>query len=160
MPLATIVRLNLAIRSIPITPGGSRMRALFFVSSILLSILTLYSCILRLFFVYFILAVPMNECLGKYSCLSSPLSVAILSNMCCLLCPGIDFVLVGECFGPKIMLIALTKYWKQYSTEIRDKRTFLAAGTIGSLVQLCLRLTEGRTVRDYISRMPEVNYPI
>ena len=88
--------------------------------------------------------------------MSSIYSVAILSNTCFLLSPGIDFVLIKECFWTKkirIIIITFTKYWKQYSTEIRDKRTFLTAGTIGSRFQLSLRWTEGRTVRDYTSRM-------
>ena len=29
---------------------------------------------------YFILAVPMRECLGKYSCMSSPFPIAILNG--------------------------------------------------------------------------------
>ena len=31
-------------------------------------------------FSYFILAVPMHECLGKHSCLSSPFPIAILNG--------------------------------------------------------------------------------
>ena len=98
-----------------------------------------------------------------YSCMSSPFSVAILSNTCFFLSPGIDFVLVGKCSLTKkrvIIIIALTKYWKQYSTEIRDKRTFLTVGTIGRRVQLSLSWTGWRSVRDYILRLPQVNYPI
>ena len=31
---------------------------------------------------YFILAVPMRECLGKHSCMSSPFPIAILNGTC------------------------------------------------------------------------------
>ena len=53
----------------------------FFVPTLLLSILTslfLPSSSVSLF--YFILAVPMRECLGKRSCMSSSFPIAILNG--------------------------------------------------------------------------------
>ena len=39
-----------------------------------------YTSFVSLF--YFVLAVPMLECLGKHSCLSSPFPIAILNGTC------------------------------------------------------------------------------
>ena len=47
---------------------------------------------------YFILAVPMCDCLGRHQCVNSPFYIAILNGTCFLRSPGIDFVLVGECY--------------------------------------------------------------
>ena len=51
---------------------------LFFVPALLLSILThLFLPSSSVSLCYFILAVPMRECLGKHSCMSSPFPIAI-----------------------------------------------------------------------------------
>ena len=50
---------------------------LFFVPA-LLSVLTPFFVCLS----YFVLAVPMRECLGKHSCMSSPFPIAILNDTC------------------------------------------------------------------------------
>ena len=49
----------------------------------------------------FIPAVPMHKCFGKLSHMNSNFSTAILNGPCCLLVPGSDFVLVGECHYTK-----------------------------------------------------------
>ena len=46
----------------------------------------------------FILIVPMRKCLGKHSCMNSTFSMAILNETCFLCFPGVDFVLVGNCY--------------------------------------------------------------
>ena len=59
------------------------MSRFFFVLALLLSILTplfLPSSFVSLS--YFVLAVPMRECLGKHSCMSSPFPIAILNGNC------------------------------------------------------------------------------
>ena len=54
---------------------------LLFVRTVLFSILTLFFCpSSSVSLSYFILAVPMRECLGKHSCMSSPFHVAILNG--------------------------------------------------------------------------------
>ena len=54
---------------------------LLFVPTVLFSILTpLYCVFLSVSLSYFILAVPMRECLGKHSCTSSPFPIAILNG--------------------------------------------------------------------------------
>ena len=60
-----------------------RQDIFFFVPALLLSILTpdfLPSSSVSLS--YFVLAVPMRECLGKHSCMSSPFPIAILNGTC------------------------------------------------------------------------------
>ena len=57
-----------------------RLDFFFFVSPSLLSILTsLFLLSFSVSLSYFILAVPMRECLGKHSFMSSPFSIAILN---------------------------------------------------------------------------------
>ena len=52
---------------------------LLFVPAVLFSILTpLYCVSSSVSLSYFILAVPLRECLGKHSCMSSPFPIAIL----------------------------------------------------------------------------------
>ena len=54
---------------------------LLFVPALLLSILTpLFSPSSSVSLSYFVLAVPMRECLGKHSCVSSPYPMAILNG--------------------------------------------------------------------------------
>ena len=54
-----------------------------FVSALLLSILTrLFVPSSSVSFSYFVLAIPMRECFGKYSCMSSPFPMAILNGTC------------------------------------------------------------------------------
>ena len=53
---------------------------LLFVPGLLFSILTLHLSSVCLHLSYFILAVPMRECLGKHSCMSSPFSIALLNG--------------------------------------------------------------------------------
>ena len=54
---------------------------LLFVPILLLSILTpLFLPSLSVSLSYFVLAVPMRECLGKHSCMSSPYPIAILNG--------------------------------------------------------------------------------
>ena len=64
--------------------GSDRPPGLFFMPALLLSILTsLFP--LRCSSVslsYFIIAVPMRECLGKHSCTSSTFPLAILNGTC------------------------------------------------------------------------------
>ena len=58
-------------------PSGRR----FFVPALLLSILTpLFLSSSSVPLSYFILAVPIPECLGKHTCMSSPFSIAILNG--------------------------------------------------------------------------------
>ena len=58
-------------------PSGLR----FFVPALLLSTLTpLFLSSSSVFLSYFILAVHIRECLGKYSCMSSPFPIAILNG--------------------------------------------------------------------------------
>ena len=79
---------------------------IFFVSALLLSILTpffLPSSSVSLS--YFVLAVPMSECLGKQSCMRSPFPIAILN---------------GTCFFPTVQLQVHTVYSKR---KIRNLRT-------------------------------------
>ena len=53
---------------------------LFFVPALILSIVTpLFLTSLSVSLSYFILAVPMSECLGRHSCMSFPFPVAILT---------------------------------------------------------------------------------
>ena len=52
---------------------------LFFVPALLLSTLTPLFLSSSVSLSYFILAVPMRECLGKHSCMSSPFPIAILN---------------------------------------------------------------------------------
>ena len=53
----------------------------FFLARLLLSILTpLFLPSLSVFSSYFILAIPMRQCLGKHSCMSSPFPIAILKG--------------------------------------------------------------------------------
>ena len=60
-----------------VTPSG----LIFFVTALLLSILTpLFLPSSSVFLSYFILAVPMRECLGKHLCTSSPFPIAILNG--------------------------------------------------------------------------------
>ena len=62
--------------------GCNRQSGLFlFVPAVLFSILTLLFCpSSSVSLSYFILAVPMRECLGKHSCMSSPFPIAILNG--------------------------------------------------------------------------------
>ena len=54
---------------------------LLFVTAVLFSILTPLFCVSSsVSLSYFILAVPMRECLGKHSCMSSPFPIAILNG--------------------------------------------------------------------------------
>ena len=54
---------------------------LLFVPAVLFSILTPLFCVSSsVSWTYFILAVPMRECLGKHSCMSSPFPIAILNG--------------------------------------------------------------------------------
>ena len=54
---------------------------LLFVPAVLFSILTPLFCVSSpVSLSYFILAVPMHECLGKQSCMSSPFPIAILNG--------------------------------------------------------------------------------
>ena len=54
---------------------------LLFVSALLLSILTsLFLPSSSVALSYFVLAVPMRECLGKHSCISSPCPITILNG--------------------------------------------------------------------------------
>ena len=54
---------------------------LLFVPAVLFSILTPLFCVSSsVSLSYFILAVPMRECLGKPSCMSSPFPIAILNG--------------------------------------------------------------------------------
>ena len=54
---------------------------LLFVPALLLSILTpLFLPSSSVFLSYFVLAVPILECLGKHSCMSSPCPIAILNG--------------------------------------------------------------------------------
>ena len=55
----------------------------FFVPALLLSILTpLFLPSSSVSLSYFVLAVPVRECLGKHSCMSSPFPIAVLSGTC------------------------------------------------------------------------------
>ena len=61
--------------------GCDRPSGLFIVPVVLFSILTPLFCpSASVSLSYFILAVPMRECLGKHSCTSSPFSMAILNG--------------------------------------------------------------------------------
>ena len=62
--------------------GSDRLSGLlFFVPDLLLSLLTpLFLSSSSVYLSYFILAVPMRECLGKHSCMSSPFPIAILNG--------------------------------------------------------------------------------
>ena len=61
---------------------------LFFVSAVLLStIILLFLLSSSVSLSYFNLAVPMRKCLGKYSCMRSPFSIAILNGTCSLRAP-------------------------------------------------------------------------
>ena len=77
--------------------GSDRPSGLLFLlmPALLLSALTtlLHSSSVSLS--YFNLAVPVRECLGKHSCMSSPFFIATLNGTFFLRSPGIDFVLVG-----------------------------------------------------------------
>ena len=54
---------------------------MLFVPALLLSILTLlFLPSSSVSLSYFVLAVPMRECLGKHSCMSSPCPIAILNG--------------------------------------------------------------------------------
>ena len=54
---------------------------LLFVPAVLFSILTPLFCVSSsVSWSYFILAVPMRECLGKHSCMSSSFPIAILNG--------------------------------------------------------------------------------
>ena len=54
---------------------------LLFVPTVLFSILKPLFCVSSsVSLSYFILAVPMRECLGKHSCMSSPFPIAILNS--------------------------------------------------------------------------------
>ena len=56
---------------------------LLFVSALLFSILTpLFLPSSSVSLSYFVLAVPMRECLGKHSCMSSPFPITILNGTC------------------------------------------------------------------------------
>ena len=55
----------------------------FFVPALLLSILTpLFLPSSSVSLSYFVLAVPMRECLGKHLCMSSPFPITILNSTC------------------------------------------------------------------------------
>ena len=54
----------------------------FFVPALLLSILTYLIPSSSVSLAYSVLAVPMRECLGKHSCMSSPFPLAILNGTC------------------------------------------------------------------------------
>ena len=57
------------------------MGLLLFMPALLLSILTpLFLPSLSISLSYFVLTVPMRECLGKHSCMSSPCPIAILNG--------------------------------------------------------------------------------
>ena len=56
----------------------------FFVSAILFSILTSFFLPSSVSLPYFILAVPMRECLRKHSCMSSAFPIVILNGTCFL----------------------------------------------------------------------------
>ena len=62
--------------------GCSRASGLFlFVPAVLFSILTPLFCpYLSVSLSYFIISVPMRECLGKHSCMSSTFPIAILNG--------------------------------------------------------------------------------
>ena len=62
--------------------GGDRPSGLLsFVPALLFSILTpLFLPSSSVSLSYFVLAVPMRECLGKHSCMSSPCPIAILNG--------------------------------------------------------------------------------
>ena len=53
---------------------------LLFVPAVLFSILTPLFCVSSVSLSYFILTVPMRECLGKHSCMSSQFPIAILNG--------------------------------------------------------------------------------
>ena len=60
-----------------------RQDLLFFVPALLLYILKpLFLPSSSVSLSYFVLAVPMRECLGKHSCMSSPFPLAILNATC------------------------------------------------------------------------------
>ena len=61
--------------------GCDRPSGLLLVPALLLSILKpLFLPSSSVSLSYFVLSVPMRECLGKYSCMSSPCPVAILND--------------------------------------------------------------------------------
>ena len=61
--------------------GCDRTSGLLFVPALLLSMLTpLFLPSSSVSLSYFVLAVPIRECLGKHSCMSSPCPLAILNH--------------------------------------------------------------------------------
>ena len=72
----------------------------FFVSDLLFSILTSPSSVTLS---YFILAVPVHECVGKHSCMSSSFPIAILN---------------GTCFSPTVQLQMHNVYSERKSRNI------------------------------------------
>ena len=74
---------------------------IFFMPVLLLSILMpLFLPSLSVSLSYFILAVPMCECLGKHVCMSSPFPIAILNGICFF--PTVQVQMHNQCvFGPK-----------------------------------------------------------
>ena len=67
--------------------GSDRPSGLLsFVPALLISIFTPLFCVSSsVSLSYFILAVPMRECLGKHSCMSSPFPIVILNGTCSFL---------------------------------------------------------------------------
>ena len=96
-----------------------KLGLLLFVPALLLSILTpvfLPSSSVSLS--YFVLAVPMRECLGKHSCMSSPFPVAILNATVLfswgeILCLGRSFVHQNQ-----IQLVGNIKLLNWYKEEL------------------------------------------
>ena len=66
----------------------------FFVPALLLSMLTHVFLSSSLSLPYFILAVPMRECVGKHSCMTSSFPIAILNGTCLFREAKIVFALV------------------------------------------------------------------
>ena len=126
-----------------------------------------FSCLLHFCFLdFFILAVPMRECLGRHSCMSSTFSVSILNNLCFLLSPGYYFILECEFYWTKYKINynntnnnCVNKVLKAMRNQlIRDKLSVWTPSTICSRVQLSLRhQVDGRTFcsRLFITRAPK-----
>ena len=104
MPLDTDGKLYKEVAAIK--PNNGSMNKLFDISFqacyIFFHFLWFFSCLLHFcFFDCFIVAVPMRECLGRHSCMSSTSSVYIPNNFCFLLSPGYYFILEWEFYWTK-----------------------------------------------------------
>ena len=81
---------------------------LFFVSSVLrFTIILLFLLSSAVSLSYFNLAVPMRKCLGKHSCLSSSISIAILNGTLALFGHQYFFVVTCLCRLIKSLLIII-----------------------------------------------------